>query len=339
LINPSNGANLNAWGRASGGGAGAVSEEWIRRHGFQLCVAGFIGLCLLYALGRVGWYRFVTVKSVDPAQTDTCAMGSLDVSGFRNLVARIEREGETGGGGCGDARFPNGCLENLLKRRIDGYMSVAGPDMVGRIMAMHAVMRANRAVLLSQASLPPRPTPSWQMSESYRRAFPDRGEKPLVRRAETFVYALDQRAVGLSGPALMGGGSGRSGAWSYDTGRTGFPTGLYGIAELVITLSDPALRHPEDADAGAVAEAIVYTEAAWSSRKPYDGLAPPYRPPLPAKSVYEITSLCPRRPAWLDLPAAPNRPAGAPSEAEQRRRMFQWADQIRNQPGRPVAPP
>jgi hypothetical protein len=316
-----------------------MSEDWVRKHGFQLGVAGFIGLCFLYGVGRAGWYRFVTAKSVDPAQTDTCAMGSLDAAGFRNLVARIDREGESGGGGCGDASSPNSCLKDLLKRRIDGYMSVAGPDMIGRMLAMHAVMRANKAVLLSQTTVSPRQPPSWQMFESYRKAFPDRVEKPLVRRAETFVYALDQRAVGMSGPALIGGGSGRSGAWSYDTGRTGFPTGLYGIAEVVITLSDPALRHPGDADAGAVAEEIDYTEAAWSSRKPYDGLAPRSRPTLPANSVYDITSLCPRRPAWLDVPAAPSRPAGAPSEAEQRRRMFQWADQMRNQSGRPVTPP
>ncbi|PTM42034.1 hypothetical protein [Bosea sp. 124] len=161
-----------------------MSEGWIRKHWFQLCVAGFIGLCFLYGLGRAGWYRFVTAKSVQPAQTDTCAMGSIDVAGFRNLVARIDGEGESGGGGCGGADSPASCLEALLKARIDSYMSVAGPDMVGRMMALHAVMRANKAVLLSQTTVPPRPTPRWQMSESYRKAFPERVEAPLVRRLE-----------------------------------------------------------------------------------------------------------------------------------------------------------
>lgn len=315
-----------------------MSEAWVRKHWFQLCVAGVIGLCFLYGLGRAGWYRFVTAKSVQPAQTDICAMGSLDVPGFRNLVARIEREGESGGGGCGDASSPASCLQALLKRRIDGYMAVAGPNMIGRMMAMHAVMRANRAVLLSQTTVPPRPTPRWQLSESFRKAYPDRVEKPLVRRAETFVYALDQRAVGMPGPALFGGGSGRGGGLSYDTGRTSFPTGLYGIAEVEITLSDPTLR-PDDADAGAVTEVIGYTEAAWSTRKAYDGLAPKVRAPLPADSVYDMTSLCPRLPAWFETPAAPSRMPDAATQAEQRRKLFQWADQIRNQPGRPVTPP
>ncbi|CAN7595440.1 hypothetical protein LJR009_005267 [Bosea sp. LjRoot9] len=316
-----------------------MSGDWIRKHAFQLCVAGFIGLCFLYGLGRAGWYRFVTAKSVQPAQTDICAMGSLDVAGFRNLVSRIERDGESGGGGCGEASSPASCLQGLLKARVDSYMRVAGPDMIGRMMAMHAVMRANKAVLISQATVPPRQPPSWQISESYRKAFPDRVEKPLVRRAETFTYALDQRAVGMAGPALFGGGSGRGGGLSYDTGRTSFPTGLYGIAEVVITLSDPALRYPDDADTGAVAEAIDYTEAAWSSRKPYDGLVPRYRAPLPADTVYEIASLCPRRPAWLDTPAVPSRLPGAPSQADRQRELFQWADRMRNQPGRPATSP
>ncbi len=202
-----------------------MSGEWVRKHWFQLCVFGFIGLCLLYGFGRVGWYRLVTAKSVEPARTDTCAMGSLDAAGFRNLVARIERDGESGGDGCGDANSPNACLQNLLKRRIDGYMGVAGPDMVGRMMAMHAVMRANRAVLLSQATVAPR------REQRLVPVFGGEGQRhamqmvQLPRRGETFVYALDQRAVGMAGPALFGGGSGRGGGLSYDTGRTSFPTG------------------------------------------------------------------------------------------------------------------
>lgn len=282
-----------------------MSEGWIRKHVFQLCFFGFIGLCVLYTVGEVSWYRLVTAKSVQPAQTDSCAMGSLDIEAFRNLVARIERDGESGGGGCGKVSSPVSCLQDLLKKRIDSYMAVAGPDMVGRMMAMHAVMRANRAVLISQVTVPPRPTPIWQRSEAFRKAYPDRVEPPLVRRAETFVYALDQRTVGMSGPALIGGGSGRGGGLSYDTGRTHFPTGLYGIAEVEITLSDPALRHPQDSDAGAVAEEIDYIEAAWSTRREYSALAPRYRAPLPANSVDEMASLCPKPPAWLAMPARP----------------------------------
>lgn len=316
-----------------------MSQEWVRKHWFQLGVAGIIGLCVLYGAGRAGWYRFVTAKSVQPAQTDTCALGSLDAAGFRALVARIERDGESGGAGCGDAGSPVACLEALLKRRIDGYMSVAGPDMIGRMMAMHAVMRANRAVLLSQSTVPPRLPPNLPGFEAYRRAFPDNAEKTVVRRAETFTYALDQRAVGMPGPALVGGGSGRNRSLAYDTGRTEFPTGLYGIAEVAITLSDPALRYPDDAGAGAEAESIDYTEAAWSSRKPYGGLFPKVRAPLPADSVYKMTSLCPRRPGWLDTPAIPIRKPGEPSAGEQRRRMFQWADELRNRAARPTTPP
>ncbi|WP_146055791.1 hypothetical protein [Bosea psychrotolerans] len=64
-----------------------------------------------------------------------------------------------------------------------------------------------------------------------------------------------------------------------------------------------------------------------------------YRAPLSAGSVHEIASLCPRRPAWLDTPAVASRLPGAPSQAERPRELFQWADRLRNQPGRPAASP
>jgi|GEM_PF-6574442 len=305
-------------------------ELWRRLPGWAfgpLLLGAFVSV----GLGIGLWYRFVTSGTNRPETTETCALGSYDQNAFRALIGRVAREGGRGGGGCGDVTLPGDCFERALRERIDSVQKVAGPDMIGRIMAMHAVMRANKAVLLSQTTIPPRKQIVHPVFEAHRKAFPDAFKPPLPPRAERFVYALDKREVGLSGPALMGGG--RRTRW--DTGRTGSPSGLYAIAEVTIVLSDPALSYPVDSDAGAEREEIGYVEAAWTHRRTdFNGA----RPSLPADSVHDMTSLCPRRPAWLDTPAVSARRPGEPSAEERRRRLFQWADELRNQPGRPTAP-
>jgi hypothetical protein len=279
------------------------------------------------------WYRFVTSGTNRPEIVETCALGSYDQAAFRALIGRVMREGGRGGGGCEDATLPGDCFERVLKERIDAVQKVAGPDMIGRVMAMHAVMRASKAALLSQTTIPPRAEMNFAVFKAYREAFPEQANKPpVVQRAERFVYALDKREVGLSGPALIG--AGRRTSW--DTGRTGSPSGLYAIAEVTIVLSDPALSYPDDSDTGAVKEEIGYVEAAWTHRRTDMNGA---RPSLPGDSVHDMTSLCPHRPAWLDTPAVSARKPGEPTAEERRRRLFQWADQFRNEPGRPPTPP
>lgn len=294
-----------------------------------LLLAGFVVVGVAVGL----WYRFVTSGTNRPEIAETCALGSYDQAAFRALIGRVMREGGRGGGGCGDADLPRSCFERVLKERIDAIQKVAGPDMVGRMMAMHALMRANKAVLLSQTTIPPRAEMHFSVFDAYRRAFPEQANKPpVVQRAERFVYALDKREVGMPGPSLTGGGR----RTSWDTGRTSSPSGSYAIAEVTIVLSDPALSYPDDGDTGAVKEEITYVEAAWTHRRTDMNGA---RPALPADSVHDMTSLCPRRPAWLDTPAVSARKPGEPSAEERRRRLFQWADELRNQPGRPVTPP
>jgi hypothetical protein len=271
------------------------------------------------------WYRFVTSGTNRPEIAETCALGSYDQTAFRALIGRVMREGGRGDGGCRDVTLPGDCFERVLKERIDAVQKVAGPDMVGRMMAMHAVMRASKAVLLSQKTIPPRPPLNLPGMEAHRKAFPDAFKPPLPPRAERFVYALDKREVGLSGPALIGGGR----RHSWDTGRTSSPSGLYAIAEVAIILSDPALNYPVDSDVGAEKEEIAYVEAAWTHRRTdYNAT----RPALPAESVHSMTSLCPRRPAWLDTPAQPS--------GRQARPPFMW-DSIRKEVEdamRPIVP-
>lgn len=252
------------------------------------------------------WYRFVTSGTNRPEIAETCALGSYDEAAFRALIGRVMREGGRGDGGCRDVTLPGDCFERVLKERIDAVQKVAGPEMVGRMMAMHAVMRASKAVLLSQKTIPPRQPVNFPGMEAHRKAFPDAFKPPLPPRAERFVYALDKREVGLSGPALIGGG--RRNSW--DTGRTRSPSGLYAIAEVAIILSDAALNYPVDSDVGAEKEEIAYVEAAWTHRRTDYNAA---RPALPSESVHSMTSLCPRRPAWLDTPAQPSGRQARPS--------------------------
>ena len=282
-----------------------VVELWRRLPDWAfgpLLLGAFVAVGLSIGL----WYRFVTSGTNRPEMTETCALGSYDVAAFRALIGRVAREGGRGDGGCGRETLPEDCFERVLKERIDAVHKVAGPDMIGRMMAMHAVMRASKAVLLSQTTLRPREPLNFPGFEAHRKAFPDSFKPPLPPRAERFVYALDKREVGLSGPALMGGG--RRNSW--DTGRTGSPSGLYAIAEVTILLSDPALSYPADSSVGAEREEIAYVEAAWTHRRTdYNAT----RPALPGDSVHAMTSLCPRRPGWLDTPAQPSgKPARPP---------------------------
>ncbi len=262
------------------------------------------------------WYRLVTSGTNRPEIAETCALGSYDLPAFRGLIGRVMREGGRGGGGCGDLTLPGGCFERVLRERIDAVQKVAGPDMIGRIMAMHAVMRANKAVLLSQTTLRPREPIDFPAFAAHRKLVPEAFKPASAPRAERFVYALDKREVGLPGPALIGGGR----RTSWDTARTGSPSGLYAIAEVAIVLSDPALSYPGDGDAGAVQEEIAYVEAAWTHRRSDVSGA---RSALPSDSVHAMTSLCPHRPAWLDTPAVSTRKPGEPSLEERRRRLFQ----------------
>jgi hypothetical protein len=258
-----------------------------------------LGAFVAVGLGIGLWYRFVTSGTNRPEVTETCALGSYDQAAFRALIGRVAREGGRGSGGCKDVTLPGDCFERVLRERIDAVQKVAGPDMIGRMMAMHAVMRASKAVLLSQRTIPPREQFVHPALEAHRKAFPQSFKPPLPPRAERFVYALDKREVGLSGPALLGGGR----RTSWDTARTGAPSGLYAIAEVTILLSDPALSYPADSDVGAEREEIGYVEAAWTHRRTdYNSL----RPALPGDSVHAMTSLCPRRPAWLDTAAQPS---------------------------------
>jgi hypothetical protein len=274
-----------------------------------------LGAFVAVGLGIGLWYRFVTSGANRPEITETCALGSYDQNAFRALIGRVAREGGRGSGGCKDVTLPGDCFERVLRERIDAVQKVAGPDMIGRIMAMHAVMRASKAVLLSQTTVPPRKQIVHPVFEAHRRAFPDAFKQPLPPRAERFVYALDKREVGLSGPSLMGGGR----RTNWDTARTGSPSGLYAIAEVSILLSDPALSYPADSDGGAEKEEIGYVEAAWTHRRTDYNAA---RPALPGDSVHAMTSLCPRRPGWLDT--APQ-PSGKPA-----RPPFMW-DRIRQE--------
>ncbi len=276
-----------------------------------LMLAGVVSI----GLGIGAWYRFVTSGTNRPEITETCALGSYDVAAFRALIGRVAREGGRGDSGCGRETLPGDCFERSLKERIDAVHKVAGPDMIGRMMAMHAVMRANKAVLLSQTTVPPRQQFVHPALEAHRKAFPDSFKPPLAPRAERFVYALDKREVGLSGPALIGGGR----RTSWDTARTGSPSGLYAIAEVTILLSDPALTYPVDSDVGAEKEEIGYVEAAWTHRRTDYKTT---RPDLPGDSVHSMTSLCPRRPAWLDTPAQPT--------GKQLRPPFMW-DRMRQE--------
>ncbi len=302
-----------------------VAELWRRLPDWAfgpLLLGAFVTVGLSIGL----WYRFVTSGTNRPEMTETCALGSYDENAFRALIGRVAREGGRGSGGCKDVTLPGDCFERVLRERIDAVQKVAGPDMIGRMMAMHAVMRANKAVLLSQTTLRPREPikmPGW---EAYERAFPQYAKPPLPPRAERFVYALDKREVGLSGPALMGGG--RRNSW--DTGRTGSPSGLYAIAEVSILLSDPALSYPADSGVGAEREEIGYVEAAWTHRRTDYNTT---RPALPGDSVHAMTSLCPRRPAWLDTPAQPSgKPARAPFRWDVIRREVEEAAK------RPIVP-
>ncbi|WP_426960112.1 hypothetical protein [Muricoccus radiodurans] len=170
-------------------------------------------------------------------------------------------------------------------------------------MAMHAVMRANKAVLLRQSSVPPRP------GAAYRPMPPsDPGGRPApvqgTSRGEVFVYALDAREVGLPGPALFLGHSSNRGL-NWDRVRTNSPTGSYALAEVTVVLGDPALRYPRDIETGAVEERIAYVEAAWTHRAWDGGRGAGSRPILASMSVHELPSLCPVRPTWLDQPAQP----------------------------------
>lgn len=216
-----------------------------------------------------------------------------------------------------------GCLRRSLKERIDAIQQVAGPDMIGRIMAMHALMRANKAVLLSQATEAPEQPMRVDFNSPGFRMVPD--GPPKTRRAERFTYALDEREIGFSGPALI---SSSRRTWNWDSGRTNLPSGLYAIAEVTVLLSDPALKYPDDMSTGAVAETIDYVEAAWSHRSSDSEWA--RRPALPADSVHEMTSLCPRRPAWLDTPAVK---AAKPARPFTMNNLMQEMNEAMRRPG------
>ncbi|WP_147283776.1 hypothetical protein [Bosea caraganae] len=273
-----------------------AEESWFWKHRWSLIPAGFVAACFAYGVGGALWYRFVTSGSNRPEQVETCALGSYDVAAFRALIARVRQDGGAGGGGCGKADDPGACLGRVLKERVDSVQRVAGPDMIGRIMAMHAVMRANKAVLLSQKTEPPDQPTRFEPTPAGLRLVPF-GPSTVVR-AERFVYALDQREVGFDGPALLGSARRQ---FTWDSSRTNAPSGLYAIAEVTILLSDPALKYPDDLTTGAVRETIDYVDAAWSHRSSDSEWA--RRQALPAESVHEMTSLCPRRPGWLDQPA------------------------------------
>ncbi|TCR69799.1 hypothetical protein [Bosea sp. BK604] len=282
-----------------------AEESWVWKHRWGLIPSVFLALCFAYGAGRALWYRHVTSASNRPEQVETCALGSYDQAAFRALITRVQKDGGRGGEGCGKVDDPASCLRRSLKERIDAIQQVAGPDMIGRIMAMHALMRANKAVLLAQATEAPEQPMRVDLSSPGFRMVPDGA--PKTRRAERFTYALDEREIGFSGPALFTS-SRRS--WNWDSGRTNLPSGLYAIAEVTILLADPALKYPDDMSTGAVQEKIDYVEAAWSHRSSDSEWV--RRPPLPAESVHEMSSLCPRRPAWLDVQAVkaakPSRP-------------------------------
>ncbi|WP_426954220.1 hypothetical protein [Muricoccus radiodurans] len=237
-----------------------------------------------------------------PAASDTCALGTTDAASFRHLISGVEAARQIGGGSCGRADSPGQCFSGLLRGRIDALARQTGPGMEARIMAMHAQMRAHKAVLLRQSSVPPRPGAAFRPMPAN-----DPGGRPPgvpgTSRGEVFVYALDAREVGLPGPALLGQSNARG--LNFDRGRTGRPTGSYAIAEVTIVLSDPALRYPRDIETGAVEERISYIEAAWTHRAWDEGRGASSRPYLASTSVHELTSLCPVRPAWLDQPAQP----------------------------------
>lgn len=273
-----------------------AEEGFVWKHRYSLIPIGFVLACAAYGAGSALWYRHVTSGTNRPEQVETCALGSYDAAAFRALIARVQNDGGRGGEGCGKADDPVGCLRRSLKERIDAIQQVAGPDMIGRIMAMHALMRANKAVLLSQATEQPYQPTMPVTTETGFRMVPS--GPATVRRAERFVYALDEREIGFSGPALLTS-SRRS--WNWDSGRTNLPSGLYAVAEVTILLSDPALKYPDDMGTGAVQEKIDYVEAAWSHRSG-DGEWT-RRSPLSADSVHEMSSRCPLRPAWLDTPA------------------------------------
>lgn len=273
-----------------------AEESFIWKHRWSLIPIVFVLACVAYGAGSALWYRHVTSGTNRPEQVETCVLGSYDAAAFRALIARVQKDGGRGGEGCGKVDEPVGCLRRSLKERIDAIQQVAGPDMIGRIMAMHALMRANKAVLLSQVTeAPEQPTRIESTSTGFR-TVPDGA--PKVRRAERFIYALDEREIGFSGPALLS--SGRR-TWNWDSGRTNLPSGLYAIAEVTILLADPALKYPDDMSTGAVQEKIDYVEAAWSHRSSDSEWA--RRPSLPAESVHEMSLLCPHRPAWLDTRA------------------------------------
>lgn len=284
------------------------------------------GGALLYGLGSVLWYRFVTAGANRPEISENCALGSYDAAAMRALIARVQKEGAAGGGGCGGADYPFTCFRELLKARIAAVQQVAGPDMLGRVAAMHAIMRANRAALLSQETVAPRQRTRYAIgSGGGLQSVPD--GPPVVLRAERFVYALDQREIGFSGPALTGS---RREAW--DRGRTDAPSGLYAIAEVSFVLTDPALKYPDDMDTGAVEEKVGFVEAAWSHRSS-DAGHDPYRPRLASDSVHSLLSLCPRRPAWLDQPAVKAVPS--PGAARNIGEMFKKLEEVRRQTGAP----
>lgn len=282
-----------------------AEESFVWKHRYSLIPLGFVLACVAYGAGSALWYRHVTSGANRPEQVETCALGSYDAEAFKALIARVQKDGGRGGEGCGKVEDPVGCLRRSLKERIDAIQQVAGPDMIGRIMAMHALMRANKAVLLSQETEAPEQPTRIESTATGFRMVPD--GPPKTRRAERFAYALDQREIGFGGPALLGS-SRRQITW--DSSRTGAPSGLYAIAEVTILLSDPALKYPDDMSTGAVQETIDYVEAAWSHRSSDSEWA--RRASLPAESVHEMSSLCPRRPAWLDTQAVkaekPSRP-------------------------------
>jgi hypothetical protein len=283
-----------------------------------------VAAAFLYGAGSKVWYQYVTSPRDDPARTETCALPGIDAVAFRALVARIELEGERGGGRCVKQPDEATCFQDLMRSRLAHYAPQIGSGMEARMMALHALMRANRAVLLAQETLPPQRRFTVTGSTPDGRFTSQEDRPPLVPRAERFVYALDTREIGLSAPALFGRSSGGRHGFHFDEGRTRDPSGSYAIAEFTVTLSDPALKYPDDISTGAVEEDFHYVEAAWSHRRPDKASHPQDRPPLQSYDVRELASRCPARPAWLDTPAVSAHPSGTPTAAERRGQLFEF---------------
>jgi hypothetical protein len=267
-----------------------------------------LGGAFFYGSGSALWYRYITSPANDPASTETCKIGSFDAEQFRGLIRKITADGARGGGNCYGQANEAQCFEDLMRRRIDTYAEQIGSGAAGRITAMHALMRANKAVLLTEAV------------EANFRSF---AAEPASKVGIAYHYALDTREIGLSAPSL-GTESSKRRSLEFDAGRTRNPGGRYAIAEVTIKLVDPAHKGPDGKPTGPGQDEISYVEAAWSHRRPDAETNPVPRPELPAESVHEMVSKCPFLPAWAQPSAVPPSRANGATADEERKQFFDF---------------